>query len=133
MRNRFERTVVSSIVMSDLSILRNCELRLNYFQRIFGVVESHVTRYNFVVVENVFWEVTFQIHRSFRHASAGIDGEILFLLIVFKKLNRLLMNHKSLLILDLSLVVINDSPCDRVSHFYFWFIRILPRFLLPVA
>ena len=132
-RYRFKDSIVSSPIMSNLNCLLNCQLRCNNLERILRVVERHVSGNNLIIIKYVFWEETLQVHGTLINAAICFNGEVLLLGMVLKKLAGLLMDHDCLLVLDLSVIMVDDFTGNGVADFNFWSIFILPRFLLPVA
>lgn len=119
--------------MSNLNCLLNCQLRFHNLKRILRVVECHVSGNNLVIIKNVFGEKTLQVHGTLINAAICLDGEVLLLGMVLKKLAWLLMDHDCLLVFDLSVIMVDDFTGNGVADFNFWSIVILPRFLLPVT
>jgi len=119
--------------MSNLNCLLNCQLRCNNLERILRVVERHVSGNNLIIIKNVFGEETLHVQGTLINAAVCFDGEVLLLSVVLKKLTWLLMDHDCLLVLDLSVIMVDDFTGNGVADFNFWSIVILPRFLLPVA
>jgi len=95
-----------------------------------AVIKFDISVSNFIVVENILWEMNLETHRSFTSAH-GVQWEISSLDLVRLEGNWVFMDHQQILVSNESFIVVMNFCHDGVSNLHFWLSAIILS--LPVA